>query len=196
MKDKHDALLELCRCLLPEDPTLEQEVQLSINQPDAFLSQIKRTLRDWVDDELIEVAIPWYTLIHGLYQRGLVFEFSARHTAETMDFAANQLFSELQQDSLCAASPDTMHFVDTFLSLTSEYLLRSKYTLAEIRLPSGITALTIVPHSTADQCAALIERSGYGEFALYPSTTTQQTDHPLSKQLFCEPHVKASSLPV
>lgn len=199
MKFNYDALLELCHFLLPEDPSLEKEVQLSIQKPDAFSTQIKYLLQDWIKNEPFEAeTIPWYTLIHGLYQRKLVFELSARNSAENMDVLANQLFIELQahQPNNCDPVPDTMHFVDNFLSLTSAYLLHANYRLAEIRLSSGVSVVTIVPHSVADKCSELMKRSGYGELSLYPSSTRMHQINQRHKNHICEMLEKANSLSV
>ncbi len=199
MKFNNNALLELCRYFLPEDPTLEKEVQLSIKNPQSFLTQIKFILKDWIKDEPIEQEIPWYTFIHGLYQRGLIFELSARTMAESInEHYAKKSFFELQ-----AIKEDhypflnTIHIVDLFLALTGKQLQTVNYMLGELRLPSGTSIITMVRQQVADQCADLVHRSGYGELILYPSSSCiHQMDHLLMKEHVCQRHEKLSSLPV
>lgn len=198
MKIHQESLLELCQYLLPEDPTLEQEVRLSIENPDTFLSQIKYILRDWIENEPITEEIPLYTLIHGLYQRGLIFELTARRSAETMELSTNQLFTELQaHQSPPGIYPlkDSMHFVDAMLAMTGHYFIQNDYMLAEIRLPSDTSVITLIPQDVADKCSELMQRSGYGDLSLYPSTCTTQMDLP-RKDTLCEMLVRANSLPV
>lgn len=197
MKFNNDALLELCRLFLPEDPTLEKEVQLSIEKPQSFLTQIQYVLKDWLKDEsIVENESPWYTFIHGLYQRGLIFELSARTMAENLNdhYAFIDLQATKEEHHLFL---NTIHMVDMFLTLTGKHLLSVDYMLGELRLPSGISIITMVRQQVADKCADLVRRSGYGELILYPSNSCiHQMDHLLMKDHVCQRHEKPSSLPV
>lgn len=199
MKYNNDALLELCRYLLPEDSTLEKEVFLSIEKPQTFLSQIQVLLKDWIKNESIVDSIPWYTFIHGLYQRGLIFELSARTIAEGLEHHSKKLFIDnlIRDNNQPYLSKNSFHIVDTFLTLTGEYLLSANYMLGELRLSSGISLITIISQQMADKCVKLVSQSGYGKLVLYPSSTCiHQMDHLLMKDHVCEKHEKPSSLPV
>lgn len=171
MKFNNDALLELCRYFLPGDPTLEKEVQLSIEKPHTFLSQIRYVLKEWIKDQPIENEIPWYTFIHGLYQRGLIIELSAREIAENVanQYHQNMMLEFQTQNGETNRFFNAYHIVDTFLTLLGKYLLSTHYMLGELRLPSGVSMITMVHQQVADKCADLVRCSGYGELILYPS---------------------------
>lgn len=197
MRYNNDALLELSHCILPEDPTLAKEVQLSIEKPHAFSSQIQYVLKDWIKGESIDAQIPWYTFIHGLYQRGLIFELSARTIAETFEQQhANKLFLKFpttKEDHFLFL--DAHSVVDTLLTLTSHYL-SNHYLLGELRLSSGVPIVTMIHRITADRCADLVHRSGYSELILYPAnTSTQSLDHLLMGEHWIK-HDKTRTLPV
>lgn len=190
MKFNNELLIELCGYILPEDPTLAKEVQQSIKDPQSFLSQIQYVLKDWIKEESIEEAIPWYTLIHGLYQRGLAFELTARSLAERMKTIPYQTTTREDQQSF-------MNLVETFLTLTGDYFYSINYVLGELRLPSGVTIVTMLHQQTANKCADLVLRSGYGKLTLYPSQPSiHQMDHLLVKNSICSRHAKPRSLPV
>lgn len=197
MKYNNDALLELCRSILPEDPTLEKEVQTSIEKPHSFKSQIQYVLKDWIKDESIDAQIPWYTFIHGLYQRGLVFELSARTIAETFDKQyAKKLFLKFPSSKDHSLFLDAYSVIDTLLSLTSHYL-SNHYLLGELRLSSGVPIIMIIPQISADHCVELVRSSGYSELILYPSDSgTQYLDYLFTEEHVCSKHDKTRTLPV
>jgi hypothetical protein len=197
MKYNNDALLELCRCILPEDPTLEKEVQLSIEKPHSFSSQIRYVLKDWIQDQSIEAEIPWYTLIHGLYQRGLVFELSARTIAETLDKQHAKIFLKFPSVKDHFFFLDAFSVIDTLLTLTSNYLRSNHYTLGELRLSSGISIVTMIHQTVAERCQELVRRSGYSELILYPShADTQYLDHLCIGEAIYPKQDKTRTLPV
>lgn len=198
MNYNNDALLELCRCILPEDPTLEKEVQLSIEKPQSFLSQIQYVLKDWIQDQSIDAEIPWYTFIHGLYQRGLIFELSARTFAEQFNKQhAKKLFLNFPCTKDHFRFLDAFSIIDTLLTLTSHYLQSNHYMLGELRLSSGTPIVTMIHQATAERCADLVRRSGYSELILYSSDSSSQfLDHLFMGEHVCPKHDKTRTLPV
>lgn len=186
MSFNNAALLELCHYLLPEDPSLAKEVRLSIQKPKFFLIQIKHVLRDWIKNEPIEEMIPWYTLIHGLYQRGLIFELSARTAAEHMDQHTNRLLLEAWPSYSYLEPPKPQYLVDTFLQISSHYLQTANYTLGEIRLSSGVSVVTMIPQNAKEKCSELMKRSGYGEIVFHSPSSNFKSLEQCTNDYLCE----------
>ncbi|SHF16272.1 hypothetical protein SAMN05444392_1093 [Seinonella peptonophila] len=174
---KNELLFELCKLLLPEDPSLEAEVRNCLIEPKTSSTIIMNELGDWFRGVDITRSLPWYQLIYSLYQRDLMFELSARTVAEGMDYYTNQLLRELSgadpstHSESTSSHNDAVQLIHSFLEITGEHLLAADFRLGEFRLDSGISTITLIPAHTATQCVSLAAESGYGEIILHPLST-------------------------
>lgn len=172
---KTEKLFELSRLLLPEDPSLEAEVRNSLSHPDDSISFIRKEIGNWVNGVDIFSSLPWYTLIAGLHNRGLMFELSSQTVAKGLDYYTNQILREIG----CIAgdstnSNDAVNLIQSFLEITGEHLLAANYLLGEFHLECGISTITMIPQHVAKQATTLVQESGYGEMLLHPNTSSKR----------------------
>lgn len=178
---KDEKLFELCRLLLPEDPTLETEVRNSLIHPEKSIAFIRSELGDRIKGVDIAASLPWHMMIASLSRRGLMFELSARTVAEGLDYYTNQLLRELSGTEYAATvnvdtpgTNDAVELIHSFLEITGEHLQAANYLLGEFRLESGISMISLIPQHSAEQCQTLAKEAGHGEIILHPSNKTRK----------------------
>lgn len=178
---KDEKLFELCRLLLPEDPTLETEVRNSLLHPEKSIAFIRSELGSRIKGVDIAASLPWYMIIASLTRRGLMFELSARTVAEGLDYYTNQLLRELSGTEYAATvnvdptgTNDAVELIHSFLEITGEHLQAANYLLGEFRLESGISMISLIPQHSAERCQTLAKEAGHGEIILHPSKKTRK----------------------
>jgi hypothetical protein len=178
---KDEKLFELCRLLLPEDPTLETEVRNSLLHPKKAIAFIRSELGSRIEGIDIAASLPWYMMIASLSRRGLMFELSARTVAEGLDFYTNQLLRELSGTEYAATvnvdtsgTNDAVELIHSFLEITGEHLQAANYLLGEFRLESGISMISLIPQHSAERCQSLAKEAGHGEILLHPSNKNRK----------------------
>lgn len=166
MKYQADALLTLCRELLPEDPALVTEVEWSIDSPLSYL-YLHQNAALWGRRLNLHKPLsnlPWFALLHGLKQRQLLFHFTHSQAKKRMAW----VIKEGRFNGSFAVQHDRLELEkDLFIQLASHYLQSFHYVLCEFSpSPEGIT-MSILPEDVAENCHTLARASGYGTITLH-----------------------------
>lgn len=182
MRYNPEKLIELTRCLLPEDPSLEEEVRFSIQNPRVYLQYYKQKRRYWKGFRRPTSNLPWLALIDGLYERNLIFEFydfdlydplssrkEPRHSIRAKRRAwvikEGRWYAEY---ALEREKHPSGALRELFIEVAAGYLDKLGYALCELVPSYQIFTLTIIESQIAEQCKELARESGFGMMNILP----------------------------
>ncbi|SEN70916.1 DUF6630 family protein [Lihuaxuella thermophila] len=182
MRYNPEKLIELTRCLLPEDPSLVEEVRFSIQNPRVYLQYYKQKRSDWKEFRRPTNHLPWLALINGLHDRNLIFEFSDFDICDDLPtpkeprhpIRAKRRAWVIKEGRWSAEyaweqekHPSTA-LKELFIEVAAVYLDKLGYVLCELVPSYHLFTLTIMEKETADQCKELARESGFGMLNILP----------------------------
>lgn len=162
-------LFELARHLLPDDPSLVEQVRLAIDRPAAYLERYADELEMRGIGE-VRPDLPWIALVDGLYARDAVREIDWKSDIETIfslldDLAALQPARPDRWEGIWeneAGEDENEPMPDDVLPLIGRRLLGEGLALATIDIDSDSYVLIVLPSNRIKAAEHLAERAGYG----------------------------------
>lgn len=180
MKYNPDKLIQLSHWLLPEDPTLEEEIRFSIQNPSVYLKYRKQKHGFWKGFQRPTSNLPWFSLIDGLYERNLIFEYD--HLAMPSGILANyeqrrsnktKRWAWIIKEGRWSAeyawnqNQPSAESKELFIEIASNYLKRVGYVLCELVPSYQPFAMTILDQELVYHCKELADESGYGNLIIH-----------------------------
>jgi hypothetical protein len=180
MQYQPEKLLDLAHFLLPNDPTLVEEVNFCIKNPKEYL------LTTMMMDSVPLSNLPWFALIHSLKQRNLIFTFdeslisawfSTKHAKKSKRFAWVIRDGKWNESHFASSDPVSHPYVRFFFQLANHYLEPLQYVLCSLIPTLHPYTLTILPVQTAKHCQELAFESGYGTLWIEKDLPFQPEPH-------------------
>lgn len=166
-----DQLLILCDLLLPDDPSLREDVRLAIEEPDTYCARFQQRrleggifLGDSYDPTWPD--LPWFGVLDGLMARGRLVELDWKAAPEEVMEAIDYLRRDqsLTPDRWAWVDVERWHntYTDSFLRAIGAWLLRHGDVLACFALGSDSYPLTILAEPSFREIQQVAVRTGYG----------------------------------
>jgi hypothetical protein len=181
---KNDSkLIELAGYLLP-DPSLVEEVKLSIERPEAYVETFakrlgERGIRRAVPD------LPWIALVDGIYFRGHVVEIHARESLEEMAHEIDKLLvgqpKELDRWAWMTAPEWRDKYPEQLFPTIGARLFARGLGLVSIDIRSDSSPLIVLPVDRLAKAARLAKLAGYGSLICWVPS------HAVPKLSYCKP---------
>jgi hypothetical protein len=163
----HAALLALCAEVLPEDPSLVEEVRLAIQQPAVYWATIQPRQRLQLSSESPPPELPWLALLNGLLARGHLDLLDWRASLEEMMAAVDGLLRSRPPDPRRWAWVDEATWAqattDQFLAVVGDYLLAQSLVLTFFPLDADMYPLAVIEQERLPALQRLAALTGYGD---------------------------------
>ena len=166
-RHNNDKLVALCHALLPDDPTLAEEVSLAIEQPDTYYARFGERLEEGRRITESTPMLPWIALLDGLMERGHLVELDWRMEASSVMHSLDQVLpGQMRMADRWAwvdvAAWDNHATTEDFLKAIGARLLARGFVLACFALGTDSYPLTIIAQERFARIKALAEDADYG----------------------------------
>lgn len=165
----NDKLLQLAQELLPDEPSLVEEIKLAVSSPQEYVNQFKTRLR-YRSIYKPKPDLPYIALLDGLIERYYLAEVDWKCEAEDVMWNIDNILArkevEPEQwkrwDWAEGAEWDEVATGD-FIKAAAKWLLERGLVLTTFNLSSDSYPLIVVPVSEFDKLKELTKQTGYGK---------------------------------
>jgi hypothetical protein len=164
-------LLELAHLLVPDDPTLVEEVRLAVIDADDYVRQYRERLHGRGIDAPIP-ALPWIALADGLSARDRLREIDWKAELEDITWNLDQLaalrpeqpdrWTWLEEEAWQDKMPEDV------LPAIGNRLLQNGMALVTLDIDSDSYLLVVLPADRSQESRRLAQLAGYGEILRWP----------------------------
>jgi hypothetical protein len=189
MRYDPDKLIELCRQILPGDPSLTTEVRLAFEKPLVYLLAARKDRLcgpEW-ENWRPSRSLPWFALLRGLQRRRILFTWNDL-SSESRDAGTPMRWAwVIRQGRFSAAHSDFLRHGarqerEWFLRIVAKQLDALGYVFCELSPSLSPMTLTVLERDTAHRCRELAAESGYGVLDICDSTS-RSAEGPVSRRL-------------
>jgi hypothetical protein len=164
--DQEAALAELARRLMPEDPTLVEEVLMAVRHPESFRERFPDRIeqRMWTPGDSFE---PWiFGLVDGLLERQRVGVLDWRSGPDeimaAVDVDRSPLPPNPQRWEWLEELRGELLPIDKLLQLVAEHVAREGWVLGNLDTDSDEYTLVVLPAADAGELQMLARRAVSG----------------------------------
>jgi hypothetical protein len=158
-----EKILELASYLMPEDPSLAQEVRLAITSADEYVIRFQERLRDR-GIEKPQSDLPEIALVDGLEARGRLKELDKKQAAEDIALYVDRLLSSQPAQPgrwVWLATAEWWDKVpDDVLPAIAVRLAEEGFAVVTIDIASDSYPMMILPISQVGECQRLAQLAG------------------------------------
>jgi hypothetical protein len=178
-----DALVQLCHVLVPDDPSLADEVALASHDAQAYYVRFEARLQDdrgFEPDDVPFPELPWIAMLDGLRDRQRLAEVDWRADAGSVMDDVDRLIGDRRSVAQRWTWVDAEHWnqllTGEFLQAVGDQLLRTGRMLAQFSEDSDSYPITVIDPDQLAELQRLARHSGYGDVQPLASAIPQHFD--------------------
>lgn len=174
-----DVLVRLCRTLLPDDPSLAEELALASRDPSAYYSRFRQRLQNerGIEPNQSDFPdLPWVAMLDGLRYREHLAEIDWRAPAELVMEEVDKLLHDpgtaaLRWDWVDAEYADSISIAELLHAIGRRLFTQSQM-FAQVYEVSDTLPTMIINPDRLPELQRLARLSGYGDIQPLDSRLT------------------------